>query len=124
MRIQPKQFGYLGEQLAADYLQSQGYRILAQNFTIRGGEIDLIVQNSQETLLVEVKSRSNLEELEGLLTAVKIKRMRKTFKEFCQQNPEKIQSIKQKALQICLIIIDLNLYAHRRAGIKIIRHVT
>ena len=34
--------GRAGEEIAAKYLEKQGAAIIARNFTVRGGEIDLI----------------------------------------------------------------------------------
>ncbi|MBF9001519.1 MULTISPECIES: YraN family protein [Vibrio] len=49
------------EQLAANYLSRQGLTLIEKNFTIRGGEIDLIMQDglSQTLVFVEVKYRQN-----------------------------------------------------------------
>ncbi len=49
--------GGWGEQCASDYLQRQGFRILAQNFRCRFGEIDLIAEDSEYLVFVEVKTR-------------------------------------------------------------------
>ena len=55
-----KTLGYHGEALAAEYLRNKGYKILTSNFTVRGGEIDLIAQNTAGTLtFVEVKTRTS-----------------------------------------------------------------
>lgn len=52
-----KKIGFVGEDLAAQYLKSKGYRILKNNFTIKGGEIDLIAQRGETLIFVEVKTR-------------------------------------------------------------------
>lgn len=49
--------GRMGEDAVSEYLESQGYRILARNFRIRGGEIDLIASHDDELCFVEVKTR-------------------------------------------------------------------
>ncbi len=49
--------GQKGEQAAAEYLQKQGYRIVARNFTCKTGEIDLICLDSGYLVFVEVKAR-------------------------------------------------------------------
>jgi len=56
-----KQIGYLGESLAEKYLIKKNYLILAKNYTIKGGEIDIIAQdlNTQEIVFVEVKARTS-----------------------------------------------------------------
>ena len=59
MRTDPKQAkGAAAEQLAADYLQRQGLKLLERNFRVRGGEIDLICRDGKATVFVEVRLRS------------------------------------------------------------------
>lgn len=47
------------EQMAADYLLSQGYKILARNFRTHYGEIDLIAMDRDFLVFIEVKYRKN-----------------------------------------------------------------
>jgi putative endonuclease len=49
--------GTEGEQIAADYLQKQGYTILERNWRWKKYEIDLIVEKGGILAFVEVKSR-------------------------------------------------------------------
>lgn len=49
--------GAAGERLVADYLQRQGYQVLARNYRSRFGEIDIIVCDAQYIVFVEVKTR-------------------------------------------------------------------
>lgn len=51
------QTGNYGEDLAAKYLQSNGYKILKRNYRIRGGEIDIVAMDGEYLVFVEVKSR-------------------------------------------------------------------
>lgn len=51
--------GKKGEDLAADYLRKQGYRIIERNFRIRGGEIDIVATDNGILAYIEVKTRSN-----------------------------------------------------------------
>ena len=50
--------GRRGEHAAADFLKSQGYKILGENVRLPGGEIDLIAQapDGKTIVIVEVKS--------------------------------------------------------------------
>ncbi len=50
--------GAAGEQLAADYLQRRGLKLIERNFRVRGGEIDLICRDGACTVFVEVRRRS------------------------------------------------------------------
>lgn len=50
--------GQLGERLAETFLEKQGVRILARNYRVHGGEIDLIGFCRGGLLYIEVKTRT------------------------------------------------------------------
>jgi putative endonuclease len=54
-----RQIGNNAEDLACEYLSKRGYKILDRNYTIRGGEIDIVASKSREIIFVEVKARYN-----------------------------------------------------------------
>jgi len=54
-----QKLGGLGEQIAADFLQKNGYKILERNFLIRGGEVDIIAIDKDVLVFIEVKTRSS-----------------------------------------------------------------
>lgn len=47
------------EQLAADWLERQGWQLLARNFRCKLGEIDLIALHDDSLVFVEVRARRN-----------------------------------------------------------------
>jgi putative endonuclease len=49
--------GQKGEEVAARFLEAQGYAILARNCRLPGGEIDIIAQEGGCLVVVEVKTR-------------------------------------------------------------------
>jgi putative endonuclease len=49
--------GRSAEALAAQYLQAQGYRILARNYRARGAEVDIVAEEGDVLCFVEVRSR-------------------------------------------------------------------
>jgi putative endonuclease len=51
--------GAQAEQLAAQYLQQQGLKLIVQNYRSRFGEIDLIMQDGTTLVFIEVRLRSN-----------------------------------------------------------------
>ena len=54
-----RELGRAGEQMAEKYLVEQKHaRILARNFTVRGGEIDLVAEIDGVIAFVEVKLRT------------------------------------------------------------------
>ncbi len=52
--------GRLGEQLAVDYLAERGYAILERNWRSGCGEIDIVALHDNETVFIEVKTRSSV----------------------------------------------------------------
>ena len=53
------QHGAQAEQLAAQYLQQQGLKLIVQNYRGRFGEIDLIMQDGTALVFIEVRLRRN-----------------------------------------------------------------
>ena len=49
--------GNRGEELARQYLERQGYRVVARNYRCAWGEIDLVAQEGEELVFVEVRTR-------------------------------------------------------------------
>ena len=49
--------GAEGERQAARFLKKQGYKIVTQNFRVRGGEVDIIARDGRTLVFVEVKAR-------------------------------------------------------------------
>jgi putative endonuclease len=54
-----REIGDIGEEAVARFLKQNGYEILERNFTVRGGEIDIIAQKNGRLAFVEVKSRKS-----------------------------------------------------------------
>jgi putative endonuclease len=50
------QKGARGEDAAVSYLESKGWKVLARNFRVRVGEIDIIARQGDIVAFVEVKS--------------------------------------------------------------------
>lgn len=51
--------GRWGEQMANDYLQAHGYKILGRNWHYKKAEIDIIAMNDGILVFVEVKTRAS-----------------------------------------------------------------
>lgn len=49
----------LGENLAAKYLQNQGYKIVERNFRKGYGEIDIVALDNDVLAFIEVKTRTS-----------------------------------------------------------------
>ncbi len=55
------ELGKLGEELAVDFLQKNGYEILETNWVFQKAEIDIIAQKDNMLVAVEVKTRSSID---------------------------------------------------------------
>ncbi len=51
--------GSAAEQLAADYLAARGLRVIARNYRVRGGEVDLVCADGRTLVFVEVRLRTD-----------------------------------------------------------------
>ncbi|MAF13751.1 MAG: hypothetical protein CMI53_02555 [Parcubacteria group bacterium] len=54
-----RRLGKLGETMAANYLQTKGYRVKQTNYYTAEGEIDIVCQKDKSFIFVEVKTRTN-----------------------------------------------------------------
>lgn len=55
------ELGKLGEELAVEYLQKEGYEILETNWVFQKAEIDIIAKKGEIIAVIEVKTRSSIE---------------------------------------------------------------
>lgn len=56
----PRQIqGSFQEMRACEYLESQGLKLIEQNFSCRMGEVDLIMQDKKSLVFVEVRYRAD-----------------------------------------------------------------
>jgi putative endonuclease len=58
---QHNELGKKGEQLAVDYLQTQGYTIVKRNYRFEKAEVDIIAQKQDILAIIEVKTRSTID---------------------------------------------------------------
>lgn len=75
--------GKLGEQLAQERYLARGYQLKAKNFTIRGGEIDLIMQKADELVFVEVKVVDGIQDWTSYLSARKFQALERSIEAYC-----------------------------------------
>ena len=67
--------GAIGEDLAAQFLKQQGYKVLLRNYQpVQSGEIDLIARHGDTLVFVEVKTRTSAAQKRPLLAVTKKKR--------------------------------------------------
>lgn len=90
--------GALGEQLAVDYLQGLGLRVLARNWRCRYGELDVVVADDavQAVVFVEVKTRTT-DRFGGVaeaVTPVKVRRLRRLAGLWLSQQDARWESVR------------------------------
>lgn len=80
--------GALYERHAVAYLKQQGLEIIQCNFTIKGGEIDIIAKDHDKWLFIEVKYRQSAQFGSAATTVNQRKkqRLQKTAHAFFHQN--------------------------------------
>jgi len=59
MKDKRASLGRWGEDLALDFLKTQGLKILERNFRCPAGEIDIIARSDRQIIFVEVKTRKS-----------------------------------------------------------------
>lgn len=80
----------LGENLAANYLVNNGYKVVCKNFRTQQGEIDLVVEKDQQLIFVEVKTRS-YHSMDSALANVNHRKqvhISRVALQYCKQNPQ------------------------------------
>jgi putative endonuclease len=55
------ELGKLGEEMAVEFLQKEGYEIVETNWTFQKAEIDIIARKENILAVIEVKTRSSLD---------------------------------------------------------------
>ena len=85
--------GAWGEALAAEYLRSKHYRILAVGYSCRFGEIDLIAADRKYLVFAEVKLRksSRFALAREYVDGKKQDRLRMTASIYLAENPTNLQ---------------------------------
>ncbi len=112
MTYHTKKVGFIGETIARDYLVSEGYTILGQNYHTRYGEIDIIASpkstgnvNENSLVFVEVKTRTgqNFGFPEQSVTNTKIEHIIAAAYAYLQEN-----NLLERVWQIDVLAIELN----------------
>ncbi|UTA48855.1 YraN family protein [Simiduia sp. 21SJ11W-1] len=86
--------GAEAEALAEAFLKNQGLSLLARNFNVRGGELDLIMDHQGTTVFVEVRLRTNKAFANALesITASKQQKLQLAAQHYLAQTPQRQQT--------------------------------
>ena len=87
-RPTPKILGSLGEAFALAFLQGQGLTLIGRNWRDKTGEIDLIMQDQNQLVFVEVKTRwfGSLVSALELVTPLKLDKLKHLSLAWLNQN--------------------------------------
>ena len=112
MPINKRERGAQGENLAVDYLEKKGYRILERNFRFERGEIDIIAEQNSALVFVEVKARRSraFGEPEDAVTISKRNQLQKVAEGYLYKN-----NIDEKECRFDVIAIQ---YENGKATIR------
>jgi putative endonuclease len=94
--------GKNGEERAVLYLQERGYQLIDRNWRCAQGEIDIIVQRGDETVFVEVKTRSTVafgHPFEAI-TAAKLARLKRLTATWCAQADRPVRRVRLDAVAV------------------------
>jgi putative endonuclease len=111
MSNERKKKGKEAELLVADYLVNLGYNIIEQNYTIRGGEIDIIAEKKNIRTFVEVKAVDHTEDLLDYLTPRKQATLIRTLIRFNYEHPT------DKQISLDLVFVKQNTIIHHYPNI-------
>ncbi len=86
-RRRANRVGRRAEWIAAALLTIKGYRVLARGFTVKGGEIDLVIRRGSTVAFVEVKARPGRDEALLAVTETKRRRISRAAAVWLTRNP-------------------------------------
>lgn len=94
--------GKRGEDLAAQFLTDAGYTVIDRNWRCARGEIDLVARDGNDTVFVEVKTRSSTafgHPFESI-TAQKLARLKRLASAWCDVHPYRRGAIRIDAIAV------------------------
>jgi putative endonuclease len=104
----PKEIGILGEDIAVEYLKSNGYKIISRNFKKPFGEIDIIAKSKNNVVVFfEVKALNENDFgflPEDQMNYLKIKKLKKICNYYILKNNNLINKINGWQIDLIAII--------------------
>lgn len=84
-----KKRGYQAENIVKNFYLNKGLHFIKANWTIPGGEIDLIFESEQELIFIEVKCINTIEELDHYISSKKIKTLERAIESYLLNHDNK-----------------------------------
>ena len=100
-----KEIGKRGEEIAAEFLERRGLRIVDRNYHCRWGELDLVAEESDSRIhFVEVKTRTGTAygTPGEAVTYAKQQKIKKTALTWLQEQPDYFRGISFDVIEICV----------------------
>lgn len=97
---------YQGERVVQDYYERKWFQCVDKNFTIRGGELDLVMENEQHLVVVEVKVVNYIEHLHDYITTPKLQALQKSIQTYLWRFPTK------KEVRLDVVFVRKNEIVH------------
>lgn len=126
-----KQIGARGEELATEYLVSEGYTITARNLHVSHDEIDIIAENEGYIVFAEVKTRAQTSQNKrygrpaAAVNYTKSQKLIRSAEEYLRENP----TAKQPRIDVIEVYFPaihedtpIDISTLRATGIKHIRN--
>ncbi len=106
-----KTIGKIGENLAAKYLEKNGFKILQRNWQAKFGEIDIIAQKDNTTYFIEIKTQYKSSKTSPIdeITPRKIAKLKSLVKFYASTHPK---IFKKLMLSGVCIVLDKNQKNH------------
>ena len=110
-----RELGRAGEDAACAFLEDDGFEIVARNWRVRAGEIDIIARRGGLTVFAEVKSRTSTAfgEPEESVTPQKARRLRALATEYLSDS----NVHGDVRFDVIAVMLD------RSGGVSSIRHI-
>ncbi len=110
MKQQNRIKGSKGEDIAREYLQNKGYRVIDQNFRNKFGEIDLIMSKGNTLIFIEVKLKigEQFGTPEGMIGPRKLLQVQKTAEMFLQKYPQINKNFASYQIDAFCIVLNKN----------------
>lgn len=118
------QVGQFGEDLAAEFLEALGWRILDRNWRTRYGELDLVAADGPSLVIVEVKTRASHTYTDPVaaVTPQKLRRMRLLARQWLAAQPDGAPWWEVIRFDAISVQLDLD-HPQDRAGARLRHHV-
>jgi len=108
MKFFNKRTGNRGEELAADFLKTNGWKIVEMNFSVKWGEIDIICSKDKTLSFVEVKTKTGDQygSPETMVTKGKVMQVKRMADLYLEKNSRMQKKYDTYRIDVIAITLD------------------